>query len=269
MRRTSVHPFPSERRKKDLNTIGIREDETLEDLQLNGLKLLQKKNGFRFGMDSVLLADFAGIRPTDSVVDFGTGTGILPLLLIGRNKGATFLAYEIQETMAEMARRTMEINHLSHRVQICCGDAGEIAQHLPACSVDAVICNPPYGQPGQALVNPTQTKAISRHQNQNTLVRFFKAAFQILKGKGKIFLVYPAPQMLDLLILLKDTHLEPKRIRFVYPNAEKAANLVLVEAVKDARPTLQPMPPLVVYDEAGNLTKELKAGDHIADQKSV
>jgi len=252
-----------------LSEISIQEDETLEDLQLNGLKLIQKKQGFRFGMDSVLLADFADIRPTDTVVDFGTGTGVLPLLLIGRNKGKTFLGYEIQETMAAMARRTMEINHLSHRVHICCEDAGEAFRQIPACSIDAVICNPPYGQPGSSLINPAETKAISRHQNKNTLIRFFKSAFQILKGKGKIFLVYPAPQMLNLLVLLQESHLEPKKIRFVYPNAEKAANLVLVEAVKDARPTLQPMPPLLIYDETGNLTKELKSVYHITDRDSV
>lgn len=243
----------------------ILEDETLEDLQLNEFRLIQKKNGFRFGMDSVLLADFAGVRPNDLVADFGTGTGILPLLLIGRGKGKHFICYEIQTCMAEMAERTMRMNGLSDRVEIRARDAGEAWEDLDRCSIDAVICNPPYGQPGKSLHNQTDLKAISRHQEKDTIVRFFHSAFRILKGKGKIDLVYPAAQMLSVLTLLQSAHLEPKKIRMVYPNPDKPAYLVLIEAVKDARPLLHHMPPLIVYKRDGDLTKELKSVYHIAE----
>ena len=240
-------------------------EETLEDLQLGGLRLIQKKQGFRFGMDSVLLADFAQVRPNDTVADFGCGTGILPLLLLGRGKGQHFFGIEIQESMAEMARRTMKLNGLTDQVQVITADIAESPKLLGSCSVDCVVCNPPYGMPGQVLRNQTETLATARHQERDTLSVFFSAAFQILKGKGRIFLVYPAAQMLSLMTELKAQHLEPKRFRLVYPDLRHPANLVLLEAVKDARPRLHPMPPLIIYCENGILTKELKSIYHIEE----
>ncbi len=236
----------------------IRADETVEDLQLEGLHLLQKKKGFRFGMDSVLLAYFASIRPKDRVADFGTGSGILPLLLIGHRKGIAFDCFEIQPEIAEMAGRTMQMNHLP-QVRIHLHDAAASPEILESCSIDAVICNPPYGKPGAALQNPNLQRAISRHQTDEMISGWFHAAFRILKGKGKLFVVYPAPRMLELMMDLKKANLEPKRVRLVYPSVEKPANLVLLEAVKDAKPGLHMLPPLIVCNEDGTLTNELKS----------
>ena len=243
----------------------IFEDETLEDLQIGGLKLIQKKKNFRYGMDAVLLADFANIRSRDAVADFGTGTGILPLLLIGRGKGQHFTAIEIQPEMAEMARRTMKLNHLEERVMILQADASEAPEMLGICTMEAVVCNPPYGMPGRSMQNQRQELALARHQGQETLSRLFNAAFRILKGKGKLFLVYPAAQMFSLMTALRTAHLEPKHFRLVYPDINHSANLVLMEAVKDARPLLQPMPPLIVCEENGNLTNELKSIYHMEE----
>ncbi len=243
----------------------MREDETVEDLQLGGLRLLQKRTGFRFGMDSVLLADFAAVRKEDTVVDFGTGTGILPLLLIGRDKGQLFRAIEIQEEYCEMASRTMMLNHLEDRVSIICGDAGNADRLLLSCSVDAVICNPPYGIHGAALTSSIPERATARNQAEDTLSRFFTAAFRILRGKGKFSMVYPAPQMLQAMELMHKCHLEPKRFQLVYPQENKPANLVLIEGVKDARPTLQPMTPLIIYDSSMHLTNRLKSIYHIKE----
>ena len=142
--------------------IVLQDDETIEDLQLNGLYLIQKTNAFRFGMDSVLLADFARIHPRDTVVDFGCGTGILPLLMIGREKGERYIGLEIQEDMAEMARRTMMLNHLEEKVHIYCTDIAQATAVIPPCSVEAVVCNPPYGMPGQVLRNRTEALATAR-----------------------------------------------------------------------------------------------------------
>ncbi len=242
-----------------VSTPDLREDETLEDLQLRGLRLLQKKTGFRFGMDSVLLADFAAVRAQDRVADFGTGSGVLPLLLFGRGKGSEFYGIEIQPDMAEMAERTMRMNHLEDRVRIYTADAGNAWDLFGPCSMDAVVCNPPYGRAGASLKNPTQSRAVARHQEEDTLTRFFKSAFRILKGKGKISLVYPAEQALVLMQAMQRAGLEPKRFRLVYPFADKPANLVLAEGVKDAKPLLQPMPPLIVYERQGVLTNELKS----------
>ena len=138
----------------------IFEDETLEDLQIGGLKLIQKKKNFRYGMDAVLLADFANIRSRDAVADFGTGTGILPLLLIGRGKGQHFTAIEIQPEMAEMARRTMKLNHLEERVMVLQADASEAPEMLGICTMEAVVCNPPYGMPGRSMQNQRQELAL-------------------------------------------------------------------------------------------------------------
>ena len=242
-----------------INPFGPREDETIEDLQLHGLRLLQKKDGFRFGMDTVLLADFAAVRAQDRVADFGTGSGVLPLLLFGRGKGSEFHGIEIQQEAAEMAERTMRINHLENRVTIYTADAGSAWEIFEPCSMDAVVCNPPYGRAGASLKNPMQSRAVARHQEEDTLERFFISAGRILNGKGKISRVYPAEQMLALMQAMQQAGLEPKRFRLVYPFADKPANLVLAEGVKDAKPLLQPMPPLIVYQEPGVLTNELKS----------
>jgi len=246
-----------------MDHITVQPDETLEDLQLNGLKILQKKTGFRFGMDSVLLAHFADIRERDTVADFGTGCGILPLLLIGRNKGNHFYGFEIQESIAEMAERSVRINHLENTVHIIQADAGKAPDYLAACSIDAVVCNPPYGIPGTVLSSPVRTRAVSRSQGKNTLELFFRSAFRVLKGRGRFIMVYPASQMLQAMQMLQKAHLEPKKFQMVYPYENKPANLVLIEAVKDARPSLHPMPPLIVFDEKQILTNRLKSVYHI------
>ena len=249
-----------------MNNISLLEDETLEDLQLRGLSLIQKKQGFRFGMDSVLLASFAKAKTTDTVVDFGCGTGILPLLMIGRDQGNKYIGLEIQEKMAEMARRTMQLNHLEERVQIICADIAKATDFINPCSVEVVVCNPPYGMPGQVLRNQKESIATARHQEQFTLSHFFNSAFRILRGKGKLFLVYPAAQMFSLMTELHRNHLEPKRFRLVYPDVSHPANLVLMEAVKDAKPRLHPMPPLIIYKQNRTLTNELKSIYHIKNK---
>ena len=247
----------------------LKEDETIDDLQLCGLRLIQKKNGFRLGMDSVLLADFARIRPTDRVADFGTGTGALPLLLMGRKKGAEYYAFEIQRELAVTAARTMIINGLEEKVHIFLEDAGNASKVLPSNYLDAVVANPPYGEPGNTLKNPSKVQSISRHQEQDTIARWLRAAYLLLRGRGRIFLVYPASGMLGLMRMMQEAHLEPKRFRMVYPWVNKPANLVLIEGMKDARPMLHPLSPLIVYEAGGDLTNELKSVYHIQDGSSL
>lgn len=238
--------------------------ERLDDLQLAGMRILQKEAGFRFGMDAVLLADFARVEPAHTVVDFGTGTGILPLLLLGRGKGTHVDAFEIQPDMADMAQRTMLLNGLEHRVTVHALPVEQAMQVLPPCSVDAIVCNPPYGTPGTTLLNPSDALRLARHQSPDGLRAWLKTAYQLLKGKGRISLVYPAPRMLELMQALEQAHLAPKRFRLVYPTGEKPANLVLVEGMKDAKPMLHPEPPLIVYEQDGSMTAELKRIYHQA-----
>ncbi len=241
----------------------IRADETIEDPELGGLQLIQKKNAFRIGMDAVLHADFAKIRADDTVADLGTGNGVLILLLRGRNRGSLYWAIDIQAEAAELAERNMRLNGLHEKVTVIHADAGDACGMISPCSVDAAVCNPPYGQPLSSLASPKEQKALARSQNACTLDHLLSGAFQILKGRGKLYMVYPAPQMLFLMRKLQEHHLEPKRFQMVYPFADKPANLVLVEAVKDAKPMLHPLPPLIIYESDGSLTNNLKSVYHI------
>lgn len=246
-----------------MKEIFVPDDETIEEIQPYGFRLFQKKDGFRFGMDSVLLAEFAQIRETAHVADFGSGSGILPLLLYGRRKGSTFECIEIQQSIAEMSERTISVNHLEQIMHIRCGNAENALEWFEPCSMDAVICNPPYASPGTALESPYSTRAISRNQQSGTLPGFFRSAFMILKGRGRFIMVYPAPGMFQVMSMLKQAHLEPKRFQLVYPFEDKPANLVLIEAVKDAKPGLHPMPPMIIYTKEGDLTNRLKSVYHI------
>ena len=241
----------------------LHEDETIEDLQLNGLQLIQKKNAFRFGMDSVLLSHFARIKETDTVADLGTGNGILPLLLYGRKKGCRYYAAEIQKDQADLARRNVLLNGLENIISVYYTDAADLFRFIGECKTDAVVCNPPYGQPAAVLSSPVKEKSLARNQEKETLDHLLSGAHHLLKGKGGLFLVYPAPQMLFLMKKLQEFHMEPKRFQLIYPYADKPANLVLIEAVKDAKPTLHPMPPLIIHTSDGHLTNELKSVYHI------
>lgn len=252
-----------------MNHEWLNEDETLEDLQLHGLKLIQKKDGFRFGMDSVLLAHFSQIGSSDLVADFGTGSGVLPLLLIGRGKGRSFECFEIQESYVKMAERTVQLNRLEEHIHIIHKDAAKAHELLDSCSMDAVICNPPYGIPGTVLDSPFSSRAIARNQDTDTMSGFLKSAFRILKGRGKFITVYPAPRMLHIMQLMQKAHLEPKRFQLVYPDEEKPANLVLIEAVKDAKPMLHPMEPLIIYTKEHSLTNRLKSVYNMQEQNGV
>ena len=243
----------------------MNDDERLDDLQFAGLKILQKTAGFRFGMDAVLLSDFVRAEAQATVADFGTGTGILPLLVWGRGKGQRFEAFEIQREMADMARRSVALNGLSARIRVHEASVEEAPSLLSSGSVDVIVCNPPYGMPGATLHNPGLSKDLARHQDPRGLKPWFTAAYRLLRGRGRMALIYPAPMMLSLMNDLSRAALIPKRFRLIYPRVDKPANLVLVEAVKDARPTLQPEPPLIVYEQDGTMTPELRKIYHQQD----
>ena len=243
----------------------ILEDERVDDLQLAGLRILQKNSGFRFGMDAVLLADFTRLEGRDRAADFGTGTGILPLLLAGRGKGAHFDAFEIQPDMADMAKRSVQMNRLTERIAVHNLPVEQADAVVQPGTLDAIVCNPPYGVPGTTLLNPAQTLSLARHQTEKGLTDWFRMAYRLLRGKGRFTMIYPAPRMLEAMTTLSKTRLEPKRFRLIYPHADKPANLVLIEAMKDAKPMLHPEPPLIVYEADGSMTAELRRIYHITD----
>ena len=241
----------------------MKPGERLDELQLGGMRILQKEQGFRFGMDAVLLADFARVGAGEDAADFGTGTGILPLLLLGRGKGRHYDAFELQEDMADMARRTMRLNGLEERVTVHALPVERADEVVKPGSLGSIVCNPPYGVPGTTLRNPSDALSLARHQREEGLSAWLTMAWRLLRGRGKLAVVYPAPRMLEMMTAMERAHLTPKRFRLVYPAADKPANLVLIEAMKDARPMLHPEPPLIVYGEDGGMTRELKRIYHL------
>ena len=243
----------------------IREDERIDDLQLQGLRIIQKSSGFRFGMDAVLLADFARVEERDRVADFGTGTGILPLLLAGRGKGAHFDAFEIQPDMADMAKRSAGLNGLTERIAVHPLPVEQADAVIQPGTMDVILCNPPYGVPGATLLNPNAALSTARHQTEKGLMEWYRMAYRLLRGKGRFTMIYPAPRMLEAMTALSKARLEPKRFRLIYPYADKPANLVLIEAMKDAKPMLHPEPPLIVYQADGAMTGELRRIYHLTD----
>lgn len=243
----------------------LREGERIDDLQLAGLRILQKEQGFKFGMDAVLLADFARVDERDRAADFGTGTGILPLLLAGRGRAAHIDAFEIQPDMAEMAARSVALNGLDDRISVHNVPVEEADTIVQPGSLDAIICNPPYGVAGTTLLNPEKKLSMARHQTEDGLAAWFRMAYRLLRGKGRFAMIYPAPRMLEVMMALSKARLEPKRFRLIYPYEDKPANLVLIEAMKDAKPMLHPEPPLIVYQPDGGMTPELKRIYHITD----
>ena len=233
-------------------------DERLDDLQ-NGLRILQKPDAFRFGMDAVLLAHFARLRPRDRVADLGTGTGILPLLLSLAEPTAHLVGLEWQADMADMARRSVKMNGLEDRVEIMTDDLRNAPQKLGHECMNGVICNPPYGKRGASLISETDTHALARHESDCVLQDILHTASALLRNQGRLWMVFPAPRALELLDGLRQQRLEPKRIRMVCAKATKAPYLLLIEAVKNAKPMLHWLAPLVVYHENGSETEELKS----------
>jgi len=236
----------------------IKENERIDDLQRNGLRIIQNPAAFRFGMDAVLLADFTRVRPRERIADMGTGTGILPLLLSQKDESCTFEAFELQPDMADMAQRSVCMNHLQERIRVHTADMRSAYQIIGYQSMDAVICNPPYGKRGGVLLNDSDSVATARHEGDCTIEDVAASCAAVLKNHGRLSIVFPAQRMLELCDALRGRRLEPKRIRMVCAHADKPPYLVMIEAMKNAKPHLLWMPPLIVYHPDGTETDEIK-----------
>jgi len=234
-----------------------RPAERVDDLCC-GLFILQRRDGFRFGMDSVLLSAFAAQKMALRVADLGTGTGVIPLLLSVRLPKAVFDAVELQAGMAEMAARSVRLNGLEERIRIHAADLRDLAGALPRASYDLVTCNPPYGRAGGTLVNPEESVRVARHEADCTVTDVARAAARLLRNGGRLCVVFPAPRMLELLDALRTVRIEPKRLQWVHDRADKPPYLLLCEGMLQAKPLLHLLPPLIVHDEAGRETPMLR-----------
>lgn len=235
--------------------------EIIETLSQNGLKIIQGKNDFKFGIDAFLLAWFSkdGIRNGQSVVDLCTGTGIVPLLLSGASRASFIKGIEIQARAAEMAKRSIEMNALSEKIEILAGDIKNVQELLPKHSVNVVTCNPPYMIFGHGKQNPKDEKAIARFEIFCSLEDVVRAADFLLKDSGVFYMIHRPFRLAEIFRSLSAHKIEPKRIRFVQPFLDAEPNLVLIEARKNANPRLWVEKPLIVYEKKGEYSEEVKA----------
>lgn len=237
-------------------TITLLPGERLDDLQCDGLKLIQRPDAFRFGTDSVLLADFAAPRKNERAVDLGCGTGAIAFLMAGHQKAMTVEAVELQPDIADMARRSAQINALEDRVRVHRMDMREAWRELGAGRYSLAVCNPPYGRSGAALESQSETVRIARHEGDLTPADVAHSAAMLLKNGGRFCAVFPAPRAYELMRAMDDNGIAPKRIRTVHGVAGRAPKFVLVEGVKQGGEGLHWLTPLVLRNEDGSFTEE-------------
>ena len=237
--------------------VSLLPGERIDDLQLMGLRVIQSPSAFRFGMDSVLLADFARVRPRSRVCDLGTGTGILPLLLFGRSPDIACDAVEIQPDAAERAARSMRLNGLESKITVHNRDLRDVRAFLPHAAYDLVICNPPYSPREASLPSPSAALRTARQEGGCTLEDVAAAAAWLLKSRARLALMLPAPRLTDAFATLRRYRIEPKRLRLVHKNAEAPARLALIEGMKDVNPGLIVDAPLLVKNPDGTDSAEI------------
>ncbi len=235
------------------------QDETLGLLPGGTLNILQKKKGYRFSVDSILLAHFVRLREGQKVVDLGTGSGIIPIILATKHKSTEIWGVEIQEELAEMAERNVVINHLQGRVHILQDDVRNLTDRFESEAFDIALTNPPYRKIRSGRLNIHREKAVARHEIKSSLTDMAKIASHLLRPKASFCLIYPAVRLADLITAVRGSDLEPKRLRLVHPNVEKDAQLVLVEAVKAGRQGIEIYPPLFIHDLNGQYTEEMQS----------
>ena len=229
--------------------------ERVDDLQ-NGFYVIQNPEKFCFGMDAVLLSGFAKIRNNARVLDMGTGTGIIPILLKSREKGTHFTGLEIQKECADMASRSVAYNGLESAIDIVCGDIKEAAEIFGAASFDVVTSNPPYMIGEHGLRNPYMAKAIARHEVLCTLDDILRESMRLLQDKGRFYMIHRPFRLTEILTKMSQYKIEPKRIQFVHPYLDKEPTMVLVEGMRGAKPRVKIEPPLIMYSRDGGLRME-------------
>lgn len=238
-------------------TVNLKPEERLDDLQIKGYEIIQHPGKFCFGMDAVLLSSFARVKKGEKALDLGTGTGIIPILLSAKTEGESFVGLEIQEESADMAGRSVIHNHLEEQVKIVTGDIKEAADIFGSVSFDVITTNPPYMIGSHGIANPSDTKAIARHEVLCTLDDILRVSAKMLKPKGRFYMVHRPFRLAEILSKMVQVGIEPKRMRLVYPFVDKEPNMVLIEGLRGGNSRMTIEPPLIVYKEPGVYTDEL------------
>lgn len=237
--------------------MNLKPDERIDDLNRCGYKIIQNTKKFCFGMDAVLLSSFAKANEGNKVVDLGTGTGIIPILMEAKTKASSFIGLEIQEESVDMATRSVIMNNQQDKIIIKQGDIKTASKDLGAAMFDVVTTNPPYMNNAHALVNPDEAKAIARHEIKCNLEDVVREGSKLLKVGGKMYMVHRPFRLIEIITMMKKYKLEPKRIRFVHPYIDKEANMVLIEAAKGGKSMVKIEEPLIVYKDVNVYTDEI------------
>ncbi|WML36494.1 tRNA1(Val) (adenine(37)-N6)-methyltransferase [Clostridium sp. OS1-26] len=240
-----------------MNEEWLKDDETLDDLQLKGICVIQKKDAFRFGVDAVLVANFAKVKKGARVIDLCSGTGIIPFILAGKTDAANITGIEIQEPMVDMAKRSVEFNKLKHRLEFINKDLKDIEFLKKLPKVDVVTVNPPYKLKNSGIINMNDENAIARHEICCTLEDVIKAAKGVLKDNGRIYMIHRPDRLADIICTMRQYKIEPKLIRMIQPNFRKAPNMVLVEGQNNGGTFLKWEAPLCIYNIEGGYTEEI------------
>ena len=236
----------------------LKENERIDDLEFEDLKIIQNTKGFCFGIDSVLLSDFAkNIKKNSTIVDLGTGTGIISILLSKKTESKKIYGIELQEEVCDMASRSVLLNNLQDKIEIINKNIKNISDILGINVCDVVVTNPPYKKYGTGLLNEDDSKIISRHEKECTLEDVIKQSFKILNDKGLFYMVHRPDRLVDIIYLMRKYKIEPKEIRIVYSNIKSKAVLVLIKGIKNAGEELKVLSPLYIYNEDGTYTDEV------------
>ena len=236
----------------------LLENERIDDLEFENLKIIQNTTGFCFGIDSVLLSDFAKeVKNGSKVMDIGTGTGIISILLSKKANVKKIYGVEIQQEVANMAERSVKLNNLEDKISIINTNIKDIFDKFEPNTFDAIVTNPPYMKLNTGAKSDEIKKLISRHEVECNLEDIIKISYKLLKSRGEFYMVHRAERIVDILYLMRKYKLEPKKIRFIQSKVNKEPNLLLIKGVKDAGNQLKIERPLVVYNEDGSYTDEI------------
>ena len=236
----------------------IHDDETVESLFGGRLQILQKKKGYRYTIDSVLLAHFIEPKKGERILELGAGSGVISLLLAFQNPGVRVTGLELQAELADMAGRSISMNGLEGRVNILQGDVRNAAELLEARSQDVVVFNPPYRKMGSGKLNPGREKALARHEIAGSIADFLRAASYALETGGRVCLIYPCSRMVEAIHRMRVEKMEPKRLRMVHSRPGSRGDFILVEGMKGGGEELSVLSPLFVYREDERYSEELE-----------